>query len=163
VLGREVVEGEQHVEVLGDLRARLGPLRAVGSGERPRGGLGVLAVLGVVDLGEGGLGVLVQRGEHVADLVATSTTARESRETRRAAHARTPARRRRRRAPGRSCRRRLHERSSSAQDSVDSRCPSSRAISSFVPSARTPTMTSRHTLSWVKRTLRWIPSTHTYT
>ena len=31
------------------------------------------------------------------------------------------------------------------------------------PSARTPIITSRHTLSSSKRTLRWIPSTHTYT
>ena len=35
VLGRVVVELQQHVQVLGDLRGRLGPLRAVVGGERP--------------------------------------------------------------------------------------------------------------------------------
>ncbi len=59
--------------------------------------------------------------------------------------------------------RRLQSRSRSAHDSLDSRNPSARAISSLRPSARTPSITSRHTLSCSRRTLRWIPSTHTYT
>ena len=73
VLTGEVVESEQHVEVVGDLRDRFGPRRAVGRGERLRGLLGVVAVFGVVDLRQRGLGVLVrrlrERGEDVADLV----------------------------------------------------------------------------------------------
>jgi hypothetical protein len=55
VLGRVVVEGEQHVEVVGDLRGCLGPLRPVAGDERACGLLGVLAVFGVPDLGECGL------------------------------------------------------------------------------------------------------------
>ena len=50
-----------------------------------------------------------------------------------------------------------------AQESVDSRYPSAIVTSSLVPSARTPIITSRHTLSCSKRTLTWMPSTHTYT
>jgi hypothetical protein len=59
--------------------------------------------------------------------------------------------------------RRLQSRSRSAHDSLDSRKPSETATSSFFPSTRTPIITSRHTLSWASRTLRWIPSTHRYT
>jgi hypothetical protein len=55
--------------------------------------------------------------------------------------------------------RRLQSRSRSAHDSEDSRNPSASAISSFWPSVRTPIITSRHTLSCSRRTLRWIPST----
>ena len=55
MLGRVVVEGEQHVEVVGDLRRGLGPLRAVLGGERLRSLGGVLLVLGVSDLGQRGL------------------------------------------------------------------------------------------------------------
>jgi hypothetical protein len=40
--------------------------------------------------------------------------------------------------------RRLQSRSRSAHDSLDSRNPSDKATSSFVPSARTPIITSRH-------------------
>ena len=47
VLGGVVVEREQHVEVVGDLRDGLGPLGAVVGGERLGGGLGVVLVLGV--------------------------------------------------------------------------------------------------------------------
>jgi hypothetical protein len=59
--------------------------------------------------------------------------------------------------------RRLQSRSRSAHDSEDSRCPSVSATSSLVPSARTPIITSRQTLSCSRRTSRWIPSTHRYT
>jgi len=73
VLGWVVVEGEQHVEVVGDLRGGLGPLDAELGGERLRGGSGVGLVLGVVDLRERGsrgrLGRLRQRGKGVARLV----------------------------------------------------------------------------------------------
>ena len=67
------VRSLQHVEVVGDLRGRLGPLDAVAGLERLGCGDRVLAVLGVVDLGQGGLraglGGLGQRIENVADLV----------------------------------------------------------------------------------------------
>jgi hypothetical protein len=56
--------------------------------------------------------------------------------------------------------RRLQSLSRSAHDSELSRNPSASATSSLVPSARTPIITSRHTLSASSRTLRWIPSTH---
>ena len=57
----EVVESEQFVDVVGELRDRLGPRRAVGRGKRLRGLLGVVAVFGVGDLRQRGLGVLVRR------------------------------------------------------------------------------------------------------
>jgi hypothetical protein len=73
VLGGEVVERQEHVEVVGDLGDRLGPLGAVVGLERLGGLDGVVAVRGVVDLREcllrcwvRGLG---QRGQDVADLV----------------------------------------------------------------------------------------------
>src|SRR6266536_3405072 len=73
VLGGEVVEREQLVEIVGDLGDGLAELVAVGQLERGHGAAGVLAVLGVPDFGEGllrpGVGGLGQRGEHVADLV----------------------------------------------------------------------------------------------
>src|SRR5258708_39945091 len=73
VLGGVVVEGQQHVEVVGDLGGRLGPLGAVVGGEHVGRGLGVVLVLGVPDLGQrllrARLGGLGQRVEHVADLV----------------------------------------------------------------------------------------------
>jgi len=53
VLGRVVIERQQYVEVVGDLRSGFGSLGAVLGGERPRGGFGVLLVLGVPDLGQG--------------------------------------------------------------------------------------------------------------
>ncbi len=57
--------------------------------------------------------------------------------------------------------RRLQSRSRSAQDHSDSRYPSARATSSLRPSARTPTMTSRHSLASSSRMFTWIPSAHT--
>jgi hypothetical protein len=62
VLGWVVVEGEQHVEVVGDLRGGLRPLDAELGGERLRGGSGVGLVLGVVDLRE--RGSRGRRGRH---------------------------------------------------------------------------------------------------
>jgi hypothetical protein len=53
VLAREVVEGEQLVEVVGDLRDGLAELGAVGELERGDSAAGVVAVLGVPDLGQG--------------------------------------------------------------------------------------------------------------
>jgi hypothetical protein len=53
VLGGVVVERQQLVEVVGELRDRLGKLRPVGGIERLRGVQGVAAVLGVPDLGQG--------------------------------------------------------------------------------------------------------------
>jgi hypothetical protein len=55
VLGGVVVELQQHVEVVGDLRDRFGPLGAVLGHEGAGSGLGVLAVFGVPDLGQRGL------------------------------------------------------------------------------------------------------------
>jgi hypothetical protein len=78
VLGGIVVEREQHVEVLGDLRDCHGPLRPVVGGERPGRLLGVVLVLGVPDLRErglrAGLGGLGQAVEDVGDLVAFMPT-----------------------------------------------------------------------------------------
>jgi len=73
VLGGVVVELQEHVKIVGDLRDGLGPLRPVGLGERFRGPLGVVAVLGVPDLREclsgAGLGRLREAVEDVGDLV----------------------------------------------------------------------------------------------
>src|SRR6476620_11435092 len=49
-----VVERQQHIDVLGDLRDCLGPLGAVVGIECLDRGQGMVAVLGVVDLGERG-------------------------------------------------------------------------------------------------------------
>jgi hypothetical protein len=54
VLGRVVVELQQHVEVLGDLLGGLGPLDAVVGNEGPGRSDRVFAVFGVVDLGQRG-------------------------------------------------------------------------------------------------------------
>jgi hypothetical protein len=51
VLGGVVVDGEQLLEVIGDLRDCLGELRTVGGLEGLRRGAGVVLVLGVPDLG----------------------------------------------------------------------------------------------------------------
>jgi hypothetical protein len=73
VLGGAVVEGQQDVEVIDDLRDGLGPLRAVVGLERFRRFDGVVLVLGVVDLRErslrAGVRGLGQRSENVAKLV----------------------------------------------------------------------------------------------
>jgi hypothetical protein len=53
VLSREVVEREQHIDVVGDLRDGLAELRAVGSCERGDGIEGVPAIFSVPDLGQG--------------------------------------------------------------------------------------------------------------
>ena len=72
MLGRVVVERQQLVEIVGDLRDGLGELRPVGALERPGGVEGVGLVFGVPDLGEGLLRPRVrgcrQRPENVGDL-----------------------------------------------------------------------------------------------
>ena len=166
MLGGVVIERKEHVQVVGDLRDRLRPLGAVLGGERCCGPLGVLAVFGLPDLGEGGLGAgwadLGRALRTLAILWNQQRCSRVSGNTSRTAFqkpsAPSPAA-----STGEVIPRRLQSRSRSAHDSHDSRWPSAKAISSLVPSARTPIITSRHTLSWVRRTLRWIPSTHMYT
>src|SRR5712675_503701 len=78
MLGGVVVEGQQLVEVIGDLGCGLGELRTVGGAERLHGGEGMLPVLGIPDLGEDLLrdrvGGLRQRGEDVGDLVEPAET-----------------------------------------------------------------------------------------
>jgi hypothetical protein len=70
VLGGVVVEGQQDVEVIGDLRGSFGPLGSVEVLERLGGLQGVVAVLGVVDLGQCGLRAgmrrLRERGKNIA-------------------------------------------------------------------------------------------------
>jgi hypothetical protein len=51
MLGWEVVEREQHIEIVGDLGGGVRPLRPVLAGERLRGFPCGLFVFGVVDLG----------------------------------------------------------------------------------------------------------------
>lgn len=53
VLGREAVDRQQHLDIVGDLRDGLGELRPVSGLERPHGVEGVSAALGVPDLGQG--------------------------------------------------------------------------------------------------------------
>src|SRR5664279_2436479 len=162
MLGWVVVERQQHVEVLGDLRGRLGPLGAVVGVERLRGLERVVLVLGVVDLasaafapGCADLGSAASTlpwtwNQHLCSLVSGKT----SRSAFQKPSAPSPTANIGARIP-----RRLQSRSRSAHDSLDSRKPSETAMSSFFPSARTPIITSRHTLSCSRRTLRWMPST----
>jgi hypothetical protein len=162
MLGGVVVEREQNVEVLGDLRRGLGPLGAVVGLERLGGPDGVVLVLGVVDLRQRRLRTrmrrLRQRGEHVGlDVEPTplllgvgEDLAQRLPEPQGSV---TDGQDRRPHAQ------RLQSRSRSAHDSLDSRNPSETAMTSFFPSARTPIITSRHTFSCSRRTLRWIPST----
>lgn len=73
VLGGEVVERQQIIDVVGDLLHRLGELRAVGLLEHRDGLERVLLVFRVADLLQGllrsGLGGLRQAVEHVCNLV----------------------------------------------------------------------------------------------
>jgi hypothetical protein len=73
VLGGEVVERDQRLEVVDDLGGRLRPLRAELPGEGVRRPDGVVAVGGVADLGQHPLGRgvlgLRQRGQDVGDLM----------------------------------------------------------------------------------------------
>jgi hypothetical protein len=159
MLGGVVVERQQHVYVLGDLRDRLGPLGAVA-----RTPLGLVAVLGVVDLGERGFRTvrrLRQGGKNIgADVEPAPLLAGVGEHLPQGlpeTSAPSPTA-----GTGAVIPRRRHDRSRSAHDCDDSRNPSASATSSVRPSVRTP-ITSRRTLSASRRTLRWIPSTHTYT
>ena len=73
MLGGIVVEREQLLSVIGDLRGGLRELRAVGGAECPDRGEGVLLVLGAPDLGQGLLRARVrglgQRGQDVSRFV----------------------------------------------------------------------------------------------
>ena len=106
VLGRVVVEGQQLLQVVGDLRGGLGELRPVGGLESLHRGEGVRLVLGVPDLRQGllrarvrGLDSAPERWRLVEPAHCPSSRGRP-----RAARPRTPAPRRRRPAPGRACR-----------------------------------------------------------
>src|SRR6478672_8295219 len=73
VLGREVVERQQYVQVVADLRGGFGPFGAELDRERLRRHRGVGLVLSLIDLRQstlrGRVDRLRQRGEDVADLV----------------------------------------------------------------------------------------------
>jgi hypothetical protein len=165
VLGRVVIERKEHVDVLGDLGNRLGPFGAVVGGECFDRLEGVVAVLGVVDLRECGFRAWVRRlrqgGKNLRADVDPAPLLSDVGEH-------LPQGLQNPRAPsptastGAVIPRRRQERSRSAHDCDDSRNPSASATSSLVPSTCTPIVTSRHTLSCSKRTLRWIPSTHIY-
>jgi hypothetical protein len=77
MLGREVIEGQQRLDVIGHLGHRLGPLGAVVGSELGDCLLGVLAVLSAADLGQRpprpGVHALGQRGQHVGGLVDPAT------------------------------------------------------------------------------------------
>jgi len=165
-----IVAEREHVEVVGDLRRGLGALGAVLGGERLRGGQRAGLVLGVGDLRErllgAGVGGLRQGSQHVPGLVEPAALLPGLREH--VAHSlpEPPAHRRRPRAPVPACQGFCSRRSRSAHDSEFSRNPSANATSSLVPWARTPSITSRHTLSDSRhtlsdsrRTFRWILST----
>jgi len=64
MLGREVIEREQHVQVIGDFLDCLGKFGPSQRVEAFGGGVGVAAVLGVVDLGQGRLGARMRRSLH---------------------------------------------------------------------------------------------------
>jgi hypothetical protein len=73
VFGGEVVEREQLVEIVGDLRDGLAELRPVSGLEAGHGVEGVAAVFGVPDLGQrllcAGMRRFWEHPEHVGDLV----------------------------------------------------------------------------------------------
>jgi hypothetical protein len=73
MLGWEVVEGQQRLDVIGHLGHRLGPLGAVVGGELGDCLLGVLTVLSAGELGQRpprpGVHAGGQRGQHVGGLV----------------------------------------------------------------------------------------------
>jgi hypothetical protein len=73
VLGWEVVDGKEDLDVVGDLRDGFRELRPVGGLERLHGVEGTAFVLSVPDLGEGllrpGMRGLRQRAEDIRDLV----------------------------------------------------------------------------------------------
>ena len=78
VLGGVIVEREQLVQIIGDLRGGLRELRAVGGVERLGRLPGVRLVLGAPDRGQGllraGVGGLGQRGQDVRRLVSLMPT-----------------------------------------------------------------------------------------
>ena len=61
VFGRKVVEREEHVDVVGDLRSRFGPLGPVGGFERLHTLQCVVFVLGLPNLRERGLRTRLSR------------------------------------------------------------------------------------------------------
>jgi hypothetical protein len=73
VLGGVVIEGEQLVEIVGDLRDRFGKLGPIGRREPAHGVEGMSFVLGIPDLRERlfrpRMRAVGQRPEHVRDLV----------------------------------------------------------------------------------------------
>jgi hypothetical protein len=73
-----VVEREQLIKIVGDLRDRLGELRPIGGLERLHRRLGVGLVLGAPDLGQGilrpGMSGLRQRGQNIRRLVEPAAT-----------------------------------------------------------------------------------------
>ena len=80
MLGGEVVEGQQRLGVVDDLRHRLGVFRGEQLAELADGDLGVATVLGVADLGDGPavgrlrrLGQAVEQVGHLVHLMPTST------------------------------------------------------------------------------------------
>ena len=167
VLGGVVVERQQHVEVVGDLRDGLGPLGAVVGLER----LGRLAGRGPCPRRcrspparpsrPGAPTWAARQGR--CQLRGTSSAARGCRGTPRAAPSRTPAPRHRPRAPAPASRGACSRAAGRPTTRLTRGTRRPARPAPCVPSARTPIITSRHTLSCSRRTLRWIPSTHRYT
>jgi hypothetical protein len=164
VLGREVVDRQQLLGVVGDLRDGLGPLGAVGLRERLDRLLRVRAVLGVADLlqrlGCARLCGLRQGVRDISGLVDPEALVAAGNTSASPFHrpiAPSPTTS----SGGARMPRRRQSRSMSAHDSVDSRRPSASAISSLVPSTRTPSSTSTQEWAWPSLTLGCTPSAHT--
>ena len=164
VLARVVEERQQLLRIVGDLRGGLGELRAVGGTRRPSPRRGHAACPRRPRSPPGpssppGARTSAARPARCAVLwnqqrpsLACGNTSRSPFQK---PSAPSPTA-----STGARIPRRAQSRSRSAHDSADSRYPSASAMSSLRPSARTPIITSRHSLCSSSRMFTWIPSAH---
>src|SRR6185369_9150514 len=159
MLGRILVELQQHVGVVDDLGDRLRVFGAVVDFEGLDRKLGLVDVLGVVDsliaASAPGCADLGSAARTLACLCHQQRCSRVLGNTSRTAF-QNPSAPSPTSSTGAVMPRRRQSRSRSAHDSVDSRYPSLMATSSLRPSVRTPIITNKHSFSCSRRTLRWI-------
>jgi hypothetical protein len=147
----EVVEREQHIEIVSDFRGRFGPFRAAVGGEHFRGFAWLLSVFGVVDLSQCLLRIRMGRfrqcGKDIADLVPPAPLLFGVGGTRRGGLSKTPGRRHRPPAPGHAsrgvCNRAAGRRKMGGRDSAQ------------VDSVR-ETVTSREEVRPMNATTMWV-------
>ena len=163
VLGREVVERQQLLDVVADLGYRLRKLRTIGRLELLDRVAGVGLVLGVPDLCERLLAPRVrrlrQRGKNIRYLVERATLLAGLREhlAQRATESERPV-------PGGRAGARMPRRRQSRSESGPRPQPGGdRSLQLLAAVERTPIITSRHSFWSSRRTLTWMPSAHRYT